>query len=273
MPELNELAPLSCAEIDEEHAAYVWGVLEPSERARVERHRAGCASCDERLRVSEQVIAELDEGGPRVSPPPDLRGRVLGAVAALDSSSEPSAHAADAIRAVSPSRSVPPLAHRRRFFAGLATGVAATLAAAALLIVFVAGPTTSGVVPAAGALFHEEPSAQVRPWPWDVLGGGTATSTQRLFELQAASGPARGLLMYDVKTGRGVLMLLDMAPQTKYEVSLVSGSERADLGTLQTDADGFATFVLPRPSPLEQPERIEVTTAESPRNSVLSGTF
>ena len=79
--------------------------------------------------------------------------------------------------------------------------------------------------------------------------------------------------MYDAETGRGVLMLQDMAPQTKYEVSLVSGSQRVDLGTLQTDADGFGTFVLPRPLPLEQPDRIEVTTAETPPNSVLSGTF
>ncbi|MBV9543724.1 MAG: hypothetical protein JOY61_05050 [Chloroflexi bacterium] len=137
-------------------------------------------------------------------------------------------------------------------------------------------PEGLGVIPAGGPAFSQEPSAnEVRPWPWQLLQGTRTSSAQRLvlIKLQAAAGQGGGLLTYDGDTGRGVLMLEDVAPGAEYTVWLVRGSQRVQLGSLQTDADGFGTFVLPRPLPVEQPERIEVTGADSASSSVLTGTF
>jgi hypothetical protein len=69
-----------------------------------------------------------------------------------------------------------------------------------------------------------------------------------------------------------MLQDVDAPAGTVYGVWLVRGSEQIELGTLTLDADGFGTFVLLRPLPFEQPERIEVRPS-TPSAPVLSTDF
>src|SRR5438045_1083035 len=63
----DDRRPLSCEEVDGQHAAYVWGALEPDEVARVEEHRRQCPACHERLLASERVISRLDRAAPALA--------------------------------------------------------------------------------------------------------------------------------------------------------------------------------------------------------------
>jgi len=56
-------------------------------------------------------------------------------------------------------------------------------------------------------------------------------------------------------------------------VWLVSGGRRVELGRFPVEGDGFGSFVLPRPLPLTNPERIEVAPATGNTGSVLAANF
>jgi hypothetical protein len=281
---------LSCAEVEDLEVAYVWGALEPAERARVDAHRRECAACDERLRASEQVVSSLDQAHPSIEPPPELRSRVLGAIASISAEHERSAGGAP--RPVAPVR-LAPTAHRQsvgglrvrrvphpRFFTSLATGALGALAAVALVIVFWQRPDAFGFVTGGQSQLGPGGSGNGSAPPGlSIPGAPPTSSSDRLIELSSSSGQGRGLLAYDTATRRGVLMLegLPTRPgETDYGVWLVQGTQRVRLGELTIDAQGVGTFVLPSPLPLDRPERLEVVqTSPAPGAApiVVSGKF
>jgi anti-sigma-K factor RskA len=63
-------------------AAYALDALDPGERQAFEEHLAGCESCREEVAALSGVAAELAFGVEPVSPPPQLRGRILEAARA-----------------------------------------------------------------------------------------------------------------------------------------------------------------------------------------------
>src|SRR5689334_5647104 len=100
---------------------YVLGKLEPWERARFERHLAGCATCRRELEELRRMAALLDEAPAPVDVPEGLESRVLGAIA----------------REPGPRRAQPPVASRRiRPRSGTFRALGA---AAAVAITFLAG--------------------------------------------------------------------------------------------------------------------------------------
>jgi anti-sigma-K factor RskA len=63
-------------------AAYVLSALDDPERAAFERHLDGCSECAAEVRSLQPVLAALAEATPQRTPRPELRTRVLAAVAA-----------------------------------------------------------------------------------------------------------------------------------------------------------------------------------------------
>jgi hypothetical protein len=275
MANVQEPAPLSCQDLEAQHAAYAWDALEPEERGRVEEHRRQCSRCDERLRGFEQVTSRLDYAAPKVDPPAHLRGRVLGAIAEL-ANEQPRE-----------TDTTPPIVletHRERrntrrphsgpYLAGVATGVAGALAVAALAVLLIVGPESfDATSPRGSQLGPDQPLWS--PRSWSLPFGGPSSPSNRLVELRSSSGSGRGVLAYDTNTWRGVLLLQELGspPGTPYAVWLISGAQRAELGRFQVEGDGFGTFVLPQPLPLVNPERIEVAPASGESGSVLAATF
>ena len=273
-PVQPEQPGLSCADVESDQAAYIWGALPPAERDRVELHRRGCPACDERLHEAALVVAELDRAAPKIAPPAELRGRVLEAIARV----EPAPRAAPS-RTLAPVAEQPPhgagasfgrvlplaargAARRGSFFAGVATGLVGAAAAAALVVVMLLQPTALGLLGAAEAQFGG--ADQDRRWPGVTLPWqAPAARANRLIELGSASAPGRGLLAYDAQTKRGVLLLqgLSLSSGADYAVWIGRGTQRVQLGTVSVDGRGVASFVLPDPLPLDDPEWIEVGPA------------
>jgi len=75
-------------------AAYALGVLEPVERAAFEAHLASCAECTAEVSQMRLAAGALAHAVPQVSPPPSLRARILGEVAAepVDAPAGPALH-------------------------------------------------------------------------------------------------------------------------------------------------------------------------------------
>jgi anti-sigma-K factor RskA len=69
-------------ELRHDAPAYALGALEPGERAAFEAHLAGCAECAAEVREMSRAAAGLPHAVPQVSPPPSLRARILGEIAA-----------------------------------------------------------------------------------------------------------------------------------------------------------------------------------------------
>jgi anti-sigma-K factor RskA len=72
-------------ELKHDAAAYALGVLEGGEREAFEAHLAGCVECTGEVREMRLAAGALAHAVPQVSPPPSLRARILGEVAAAGS--------------------------------------------------------------------------------------------------------------------------------------------------------------------------------------------
>jgi RNA polymerase sigma-70 factor (ECF subfamily) len=66
---------------EDDIAAYALGALDESETARLELHLAGCQPCRADLRWLAPAVDVLPASVEQVAPPPDLRGRIVAAVA------------------------------------------------------------------------------------------------------------------------------------------------------------------------------------------------
>jgi anti-sigma-K factor RskA len=80
-------------ELKHDAAAYALGALEPAERAAFEAHLTECGECTADVRLLRLAAAALPHAVPQLSPPPALRGRILGQAAggrrAVDSGTGP----------------------------------------------------------------------------------------------------------------------------------------------------------------------------------------
>lgn len=108
-------------------AAYALGALSPAEAAELERHLADCESCRGRLRWLQPAVDVLPASIEQLTPPEQLRDRLLATVRA-EAAPEPEATAA---------RSTP-RTRRRAGWGGLLLRPATALAAVALIVAGVA---------------------------------------------------------------------------------------------------------------------------------------
>jgi len=61
----------------EQIPAYALGALDPDEVQEIEKHLAGCDSCQVELRAYQEVVDVLPLAAPQYAPPPALRGRLM----------------------------------------------------------------------------------------------------------------------------------------------------------------------------------------------------
>ena len=109
--------------VDELIAAHALHALDPDDERRVASHVADCPECRAKLRDMDAVAGALAYAAPRVTPPPELRTRVMAAVRPVTPAAEPAAAA-------------PPLRARRRtgWWPRLALVATPALAAAVLAL-------------------------------------------------------------------------------------------------------------------------------------------
>lgn len=287
-----------CQQVGDQTDAYAWGALDAEARATVDQHRAECASCDARLLAAERTVFRLDGALPHLAPPPDLRARVLAATASMAGSRGLTSRPAP----LAPPQMVPPIrpdqppaghlaptsgragragrssrwpSPRRvsPFFAGVATGLAGALCAAAAAWVLIVRPDAAGLLaPAESGLADGERGIRLPI----AIPAAPRAAAGRLVELrpQRGDGAARGVLMYDPDTGRGTLLIQEPGSTAgaEYQVTLIRGAQHVTAGTLTVDERGIGTEVLPEPPPLPSPERIEVQP-KAGSGATLSGDF
>jgi len=71
---------VNCAEVRDQLSDHLLATLPETEDARVRRHLRGCAACRGELDALEEGLALFSEAAHRSTPPPELEGRVLGAL-------------------------------------------------------------------------------------------------------------------------------------------------------------------------------------------------
>jgi anti-sigma factor RsiW len=172
--------------------AYAMDAIFPADRARFERHLAGCPECAREIASLREAIARLATAT-AVPPPPGLKERVLAAAAATRQ--RPPA---------APPRQVP---RRRLVLAGAAV---AALAAAAAAVVFTAAdlhalPASRGyelwLIGPAG----QRPVAMLPPARHDMTGPVIASGLRPGDHLALTAEPASG------SARPGAPMMLDVA--------------------------------------------------------------
>ncbi|MBV9579035.1 MAG: anti-sigma factor [Chloroflexi bacterium] len=259
---------MDCHDVALVEDAYVWGGLEVEQRRRVDDHRQACPDCDRRLADAERVVTGLDQAQPHLTPPPELRGRVLSAIERIPRSAmAPSPGGASApvpsvraTRAASDHARSATRGRPRRFGAfagGVATGVAASVALLAFAWVIVVRPEALGTLSPSrsgfGASGEQAPALPPIPIP-----GVQSSGAPRLIRL-TGDGPGVAWLAYDDATSRGVLMVEGGTPAGSTQaVWLMGDGRRVQIGGLPLNEDGFGALTLPDPLPVDHPSRIEV---------------
>ena len=269
---------MSCADVTEHVVAYAWEVLEPAERMAVEGHRSECLDCDARLVAAQRAIRLLDEALPRVEPPPELRARVLEAVATttpIDRGSMIGSEPFTASREASPRAG----SHSQRAWRStrllrwlLRPSIRPALVPAAVALVaplltwaVLIRPYYEARLSAVQAELArpEERLAADERIEWTIR-----SPTTRTIALSAATSSGRGSLLFDPESGWGMLIAQHLEPMPadwEYHVWLVGDSQRAYIGSFKPDDRATGYLLLPDPLPIADPERIEITRGPAAR--------
>lgn len=184
-------------EIRDAIPGYALHALESADARDVEAHLATCAECRRELAIFQDAAASLAGGFAPLEPPAALRGRVL-----------------DAVRP-------------RRRTGGLGPGWAAVLAAAAAIIVVLAGIAASLEQRLTALTARVESETQALAL--------VADPSSRVVTLSgSAAGSVR--FVFDPTSGRGALIatgLRDPGPDLVYQLWLVAGSTPRSAGVFR----------------------------------------
>jgi Putative zinc-finger len=231
---------MGCEEVREQLAEHLLGTLDPDTDAAIRRHLRGCASCRAELAALEDGVSTLAHAAHEVEPPPDLRDRVLGALA-------------------EEWEEVPSLAeerHRRRPWL-------ARVAWAAAAVVVLAATLSWGVVAQRRADRYEA-AANTYTGFLDSLGGeavrfGNLEPTGQ----QEIRGSA---VLYDSKVGQSWALVLVRAPGLKGEagatLSSSTNGHTIDLPPLWFETGGEASTWLVTSSDLRPFDRVTITAPD-----------
>ncbi len=194
-------------------AAYALGALEQREAEELEAHIESCEGCRDYLREMLPAVDVLPASVPPVTPPPELRERLVATVHAE----------AERIEAVEEAPVTPP-ASRWPSWRGLAARPATAMAAGAVLV---AGA-------AAGWLLHDS---------------GGSDHTLIPAHPTAVAPPGSVSASLDRVDGAGTLEVRRMPPLRRgdvYEVWAVRGSKMRPQSTFVLRQDGTASAAVPR---------------------------
>ena len=221
--------------------------LDPSERERLEAHRAGCARCAEAEVALDETIVALASAVPQRRPSPGLEARIMAAVAAeprvasetapAAGVAAPSAIPATTTRAPAPADRVAPAERRtwtdwfrRPVFAMAAAGLAIVLAVASLSLAMQTSSLQSTLALQDAAIAVLADPAHVVA-PLEPEAGTTGVSAMAVFVPGSTES-------YVMATG--------LAPTPAGEVYQLWSADAAGVHPLGTFAyDGTGTFVAP----------------------------
>jgi anti-sigma-K factor RskA len=220
--------------------AYALDALDAAERAAVEAHLLACESCRAELIVLQRVADGIGLEAPPVTPPPSLKGRVLGSIPARATDS------LDAWRQL-PRAAPPPAAPRRRsWLLPLAAAASVAVAAAAM---YYANAQRSALSSLAR---DRQQMERVMAAP-DVL--------QVQLKPQAPGGTARARAYWSRTAG--MVFVAENLPILSrgqvYQLWTITGTAAASAGTLIPRPDGTAMIAVPIDSQARRPDAFGVT--------------
>ena len=254
---------LTCDEVSELAGLYVLDALEPSEREQVRAHLASCAEAHAEVRDLGGVVPALATMAEPVESPPELKARVMAAIAAEPRVATSTPNATVGVPVSEPgaiTRQRPVFAERQVVASQRAAGRPPVWASwgaaiAAVLVLAVVGVWALGVqsradeatrrdaiVSEAIAAFSQPGSsvAVLRP-------SGTGTTSGTGFAAVSADGKA-----YVVMVG------LPEAPSGRtYQAWFIRDNQPSSAGLMTVDRDGYA--VMTNSSPLAGAQVIALT--------------
>ena len=240
---------MTCAEVSELAGLYVLDALEPREREQLREHLATCSEAHAEIRELGGVVPALPAMAPMVESPPELKSRVLAAIAAEPRpvSARRASEAPIDQRAMSPRRpvfaeragSAERAVWRPPAWASWGTAIAAVLVLA-VVGVWALGLQSQtdqaarrdAIVSDAIAAFSQPGSsvAVIRP-------SGTGTTQGNGFAAVTVEGTA-----YLVMVG------LPQAPAGQtYQAWFIRDGQPSSAGLMTVDIDGYAVMTNPNP--------------------------
>lgn len=219
-------------------AAYALGSLSELEAAQVERHLAGCETCQEEARAFQAILVEMAESVPQSAPPADLRARVLGAV---------TSRSAPAVERASPRPSFWEILFRGRFPVAVGLGLIILLGVSNLL------------------LWRQVNSLEAK-----------VTDTAMIVEpLYTTGSPeSTGLVVMDPHGEYGTVIVNALAPSEEgqqYQVWLSRGVQVESGGVFTIWKNGYGAQIIYAPEPLLFYERVWITVEPEGGSEVPTG--
>lgn len=249
--------PLTHAESHDELPAFALGILETAEAEQVAQHVEQCADCRRELDQFNAITDSLALLAPEITPPEQLRHRVLAQFHDPSDSGAPSDFDLN--------RHAPKRFSRAAQF---------TLVAAAAVILMLAGW--------AGVLYQDltqtrdeldQVSAQLRQ-EQSVL--ASAPRAIELFDDDQGTGSDENVSenygrLYVSSQSHEALLVVENLPPTPqgrvYQIWLVQGDSRDDAGTFVTDETGNGRMLIRSPLPLSAYQTLGITEEPAPSGS------
>jgi len=209
-------------EVQEQLAEYLLGGMDDVSEQAVARHLRGCGSCRQELSSLSEGVSTFARAAHELDPPPELRGRVLGALSQERKTAEPP-------------KSVP--AKRPRRMGAIAW------AAAFVAVVVVSGSLTTAVVATGRASdWHAEASK------YEAFLGALGGSNVRTGKLSSPGTPSfeGTLVLYDSDRDQSWGLVLVHAPgfQGQAQVTLHSPTHTIEMRPLEFESSGDASTWL-----------------------------
>jgi len=211
----REAAALSaCDEIRDLLPEHLLGTLDDPDEAAVRRHLRGCGGCRNELAMLGEGLATFSRAAHQADPPPELRDRVLGALAD-ERSEEPAGNVVDLRE------------HRRPW---------RWVAAAAALVVLAGSLTWAVSASTSASRFREK--AEAYQQFLDALGGREV----RVASLHGTNGRQvdGSAILYDSDVGQSWVLVLVRSPGAtgKAKVVLRSPAGRIDMHETEFSPEG-----------------------------------
>jgi hypothetical protein len=229
-------SPAACDEVRELLPEHLLGTLDESDEAAVRRHLRGCGGCRNELAMLGEGLATFSRAAHQADPPPELRDRVLGALA--DERADKEQPVADVVD----------LRERRRPW---------RWAAAAAAVVVLAGTLTWAVSASSSASRLREKAVAYQRF-LDSLGGREV----RVASLHGAGGRQveGSAILYDSDVGQSWVLVLVRSPGATgtARVVLRSPADRIVMHETEFGAEGSTDAWLVTHNDISKYNRVAV---------------